>query len=564
MQDPEVEETLTTLVRQTETEAAYCGEYLADIIPNPNECRTRLLELLSSPHHRASQYLLAGLIRLGDNQGDTEVVDAALKLPFNSEGKHPALGNLIKGYSSDPRVRELAKAELTDSHGHLGVVASAYADDDEFRIDILQSVTPLPESLRQLIAQRLGDADDGFSLSLLESYNSEVDVETRVQASISYHKRFKHSGADIEPALELLRQRIVSVDSEGLKTRHAAFCGLIELRRLEVVKNVEDGFSDKRCRIPLERGRVLPSVSLQRLILKNWDYIHTEFGGEFWDRFDAAEEREQGNFWYHLSAFADEYPQPQAEFIEFLERNKRNDDGHSAWSLRFLNRAVPQSELLKQLCMIALAGKDNNFDESYDEARLAAELLVKNLNGDVGIWQWLKSNIKENYEDEVPENIILALSEGWPDSPEFERIAKWVDEKEQGLTFPAMMYLSCRRDTAADVLAALDRLLFWFDRSDISRNSQIVRPLVRRLQQDDELLRLMIVKLQDHPTTTEKATYPQLIDLARGTSVIRDWCVQESERQENGTMPPEIGMDATQGEFMPITHIILNVLRGAY
>jgi energy-coupling factor transporter ATP-binding protein EcfA2 len=561
MQDLEVAETLTTLVHQTETEAAYCGEYLPDIIPKPNECRARLLELLASPHHRAGQYLLAGLIRLGGNQGDTEVVDAALELPLNSEGKHPALGNLIKGYSLDPRVRELAKAELRDPHGHLGVVASAYGDDEEFRFDILQSVTPLPEGLRQLIAQRLGDADDGFSLSLLESYNSEVDVETRVQASISYHKRLKHSNAALEPAVEILRQRIVSVDSEGLKTRHAAFCGLVELRRLDVVKNVEDGFSDKRCRIPLERERVLPSVSLQRIILKNWDYIHKEFGEEFWDRFDAVEEREQGNFWYHLSAFADEYPQPQAEFIEFI-RNTRNDDGHSAWSLRFLNRAAPRSELLKQLCMIAVAGKDNKFDDSYEEALLAAELLVKNFNEDETIWQWLKSNIKDDYEEEVPENIILALSEGWPASIEFARIAKLVDEREQGLTFPAVMYLSCRRDNAADVLAALDRLLFWFDRSDISRNSQIVRPIVRRLKQDDELLQLMIVKLQDHPSTTEKATYLQLINQARGVAVIKDWCVQEYERQESGMIEPEIGVDATQGEFMPITHIILSALQG--
>jgi adenylate kinase family enzyme len=563
MQEPEVADALTNLVSQTETEAAYCGEYLPDIIPNAKECRRRLLELLSSKHHRAGQYLLAGLTRLGNNQGDTEVVDAALKLPLNSDGKHPALGNLIKGYSSDPRVRELAKAELTDSHGYLGVVASAYNNDEEFRPSILKSVTPLPERLRQLIAQRLGDADDDFSLSLLESYNSEVDVEARVLASISYHKRLKHSEAVIEPTLDVLRQRIVSVDSEALKTRHAAFAGLIELQRLDVLKDVEDGFPDKRCRIPLEHGRVLPSVSLQRLILKSWDYVHREFGGEFWDRFHAVEEREQGNFWYHLSAFADEYAQPKADLIEFLERNKSDDDGHSAWALRFLNRASPRSELLKQLCMIALAGEDDKFDESYEEALLAAELLVKNFNDDETIWQWLKANIKDVYEDEVPENIILALSEGWPDSAEFQRIAKAVDEKHQFLTYPTMMHLRTRVDTSAEVLDALDRVLLSFEHSDISRNAQIVRPLVRRLQQDDELLRLMTAKLQVHSSPTEKATYIQLIDQARGTGTIRDWCLQESERQENGEMPPEIGMDATQSEFTPITHILLNALYGA-
>jgi hypothetical protein len=563
MQDPEVADALTNLVAQTETEAAYCGEYLPDIIPDPKECRKRLLELLSSKHHRAGQYLLAGLIRLGNNEGDTEVVDTALKLPLNSDGKNPALGNLIKGYWSDPRVRELAKPELTDPHGYLGIVASAYSDDEEFRLSILKSVTPLPERLRQLIAQRLGDTDDDISLSLLESYNSEVDVEARVLASISYHKRLKHSEIDIEPTLEVLRRRIVSVDAEAMKTRHAAFAGLIELQRLDVVKDVENGFPDKRCRIPLERQSVLPSVSLQRLILRSWDHIHSEFGGEFWDRFDAVEEREQRNFWYHLSSFADEYPHPKAELMEFLERNQNNDDGHSAWGLRFLNRAAPRSELLKHLCMIALAGTDNKFEDSYEEALLAAELLVKNFKDDETIWQWLKTNIKDVYEDDIPENILIALSEGWPDSSEFQRIARAIDEKHQALTYPAMMYLRSRVDTSAEVLDALDRVLLSFEHSDISRNDQIVRPLVRRLQQDDELLRLMIAKLQANPSATEKATYVQLIDQARGTGAITDWCLQESERQENGEMPQEIGMDATQAEFRPITHILLDALNSA-
>lgn len=140
-----------------------------------------------------------------------------------------------------------------------------------------------------------------------------------------------------------------------------------------------------------------------------------------------------------------------------------------------------------------------------------------------------------------------------------------VDENHQYLTYPALTYLSCRKDTAADVLATLDNsILFWFERSDLSRNSQIARPLIRRLQQDDDLLRLMIAKLQDHPTTTEKVTYLQLIDHARGTAAIKDWCLEEFERQQNGAMPPEIGMDATEGEFVPVAHIILNAINGAH
>lgn len=564
MEDREVAEALTKLVRDTETEAAFCGEFIPDILQDSSESRSRLLSLLSSPHHRASQYVLAGLMRLRNTQGDTEVVDAALELPLNSDGKNPALGNLIKGYSSDPRVRELAKAELTDPHGFLGIVAAAYGNDEEFRRSILESVTPLPSRLRQSIAERLGDADDDFSLSLLESYNLEVDVEARVQAAISYCRRLMHSESDVGSALEIVRQRIVSVDPEWLKTRHAALASLIELHSLEVVKEVEDGFPDKRCRIPLERERVLPSVPLQRLILKNWDYLHSTFGEEFWSRFDIDDDRELRNFWYHFSAFADEYPQPRKALMEFLKTHT-HEELHSPWVLLFLNRTIPRGELLKHLCMSALAGRDNKFDDSYEEALIAAELLVKNFTSDQGIWQWLKANIKDNYDEEekVPENIVIALSEGWPMSPEFKRVSRVIEEKNQALTFPALIYLSCVKDIPSDVLVNLDHILFWIERSDVSRNTRIVKPLVNRLQQDDELLQLMITKLQNNPTSTEKATYIQLIDRARGIGAIKDWCVLETERQQNGNTPPEIGMDATQGEFIPITHILLSALNSS-
>jgi hypothetical protein len=322
--------------------------------------------------------------------------------------------------------------------------------------------------------------------------------------------------------------------------------------------------ADKRCRVPLERGRVSPSVPLQRLILKNWKYIRETFGDEFWFRFDVEEERDQSSFWYHFSAFADEYPESQKELIEFLEANKDNDRVHGSWALRFLNQAAPRSDLLRHLCMTALAGRDNKFDDSYEEALIAAELLVKNFD-DEAVWQWLRANIKDSYdgEEKVPENIILALSEGWPDSPEFVRIARAIDEKEQPMTFPVLIYLSCRKDTSAEVLVELNKLLYWNERSDISRKTSITRPLVRRLGQDDELLRLMVAKLKNSPTATEKATYTQLIIQARGAVAISKWCIDEVERQKDGTISPEVGMDATQGVFMPITHVMLSAVHNA-
>jgi hypothetical protein len=259
MQDPEVAEALTKVAWERDTEAAYAGEYLPSIITDRDRCYGRLFELLSKPNHRAVGAVLAGLIKLGSTHGDSQVVDAVLKLPVDSDGKHPGQGNLIKGYSFDSRVRDLAKGELTDPYGNLGVVASVLGDDEEFRRSIIDSITPLPTRLRRLIAQLLGEATDEFSLSLLESYNAEVDPEVRVQASITYHTRLKNSGQDLAPALRILQRSIVSLDNEWPKTRHAALAGLLVLKRLDVMKDAQEaerGSADKRCRVPLERGRV--------------------------------------------------------------------------------------------------------------------------------------------------------------------------------------------------------------------------------------------------------------------------------------------------------------------
>jgi hypothetical protein len=103
-----------------------------------------------------------------------------------------------------------------------------------------------------------------------------------------------------------------------------------------------------------------------------------------------------------------------------------------------------------------------------------------------------------------------------------------------------------------------------FETSEITRRQQIFRPVAQRLQADDRLMGLMITKMGQNPSPTEKATLSRLIAQARGAEAIRTWCVNELTKQTLPTTASEIGVDISIGDFVPVTHVLLDILNDQY
>ncbi|HEY0101041.1 MAG TPA: NACHT domain-containing protein, partial [Pyrinomonadaceae bacterium] len=414
LQDQDVAQALLSAANGPHEWASQLGEYLPLIITDVDICRRRLLELISHAPPSAVDSVLKGLASLGETFDDAEVVDAVLQIPVDNYGHQPGHKALIKYYPWDSRVRELAKDVLNNPDDRLSAVATAYGADDYFRSRIIELMTPLPAHLRKVMAQRLGEeVGDDFSLTLLESYNDEADADVRVQASISYHSLLKTLGRDTDAAIKVLSNRIVDYSKDWAATRHAAFSGLLVLGRLDVMMNAQEKapkLEDIRCRFPLSRGEISPSVPLIRLLLKNWVYIRATFGEEFWFRLGYEEERLRSDLWYYIIPFANEYPQPRAEVINYLEASTEKSRFYSPRRLHFLSRALPKSTLLRQYCMSILAGDENKFDFDGEESVIAAEIIASQFRDDEVVQRWLNENIREDYGEEgVPDNIILLL-----------------------------------------------------------------------------------------------------------------------------------------------------------
>ncbi len=89
----------------------------------------------------------------------------------------------------------------------------------------------------------------------------------------------------------------------------------------------------------------------------------------------------------------------------------------------------------------------------------------------------------------------------------------------------------------------------------------IIRPIARRLQTDETLVSMLIEQLQTAPSPSEKATFPQLVNKAQVLSPeLRNWCIDEVDRQLGSATSPEAGFDLVAGDLRPVAHSLLDML----
>jgi hypothetical protein len=561
MEDSEVSEKLTQIAFGPAGEASEIGHLLPEIIKDKAKCRRRLIELLRDSECKRPDFVMLGLVSLGNTQGDTEAVDAVLNLSMNRLN-YRYLGiieRLIINYSSDQRVRKLAMQELLERDGIYAAVAWAYGKEDgDVRKKIIEIVCPLPAKLREIIAIRLGEegGDDTFAISLLKLYDHEQDEKVKAQASISYHTQLKASGQNTKESVDLLSQNIVCYGIDHDERRQAAFCGLVVLGSLDVMVNSKETVGeDKPCAISLG-WRYSPNFPLLRLILQNWDYLKTVFDNDFWARLSKYTSRLLDH-WDLFCSLADEYPSPRNEALQFLESQTERESTVNI--LRFLSRIRPQSKLLLEYCLKALRIENGGSDYTGEEAAVAAELLGTHFRADSAVLAYIMSHQASN--EQIPENVIIALCEGWPDSKELTQTYEMIRKQERMLTYVTYFHLVCRKSLSAHVFKALIGILLRTEQLR-SFSHDITRPILLRLQKDDNFSEMLEKHLENTPTSSEKASIPRLIGVSRGvSSELRTWCIGELNRQLNGKESPEVGFDLISCELRPVVHSLLDVLR---
>lgn len=137
----------------------------------------------------------------------------------------------------------------------------------------------------------------------------------------------------------------------------------------------------------------------------------------------------------------------------------------------------------------------------------------------------------------------MVLTEGWADSEEFRDLLKELEKNRQGLSYTAFFHIISRTFPPDKLFDEVLKFIPKAEKDYYLRSDVNIRPLVRRAKNDDAFFRLMVEKLHNDATPSQKINFVKLISFARGTSEIRQWCIEEIERQIIDVDQPEVGLD---------------------
>jgi hypothetical protein len=568
--DKEVSDAFTNIINSGARKTSSVAQFLPRVIKDKNKCRKLLLETLKDPECARQDFVLDGLLELGVSKDDTDVVDISLSI-LESDAIHSLhldgfKADLIKNYSFDPRIKILALKTLEERDEPYWAVAEAFGNDPEIREKVLKITTPLPASLRQIIATYLSDSevDENFALSILSLYDHEKDDEVKVQASIGYYNRLKDSGVDTTDAIATLSEVIVCGGPDHDERRMAAFCGLAILGRLDVMDSAKEkwGSPGSKAHINSIRG-VTANVPQIQFILKNWVELKAFFKDEFWSR--LFQHSSTSYTWNHLARFADEYEQPKKELTEFIESRQKHVA--EAEILYYLSRTQPGSTLLLDYCLYTIGLKERDPGipppRSHDEyitqrdTLAAAEILGEQFGDNTKIPKEIYTDQNKFQMDEL----ILALSEGWPSSHELDLCFEELIKTRRGYWESTAIRFFAIRAKLIKMYRELLRLVrSWGSVPKYRMHESVIRPLVRRLQKDDRLVWTLIKHLSVLGTPSEKISISKLIYRAKGlTPDLKKWAELEIEKQFSG-QGTDTGFDITTGEIDSVPFALYEIL----
>jgi energy-coupling factor transporter ATP-binding protein EcfA2 len=533
--------------------ASLIGPYLPKIIADKTLCRERLLSILKDPECIRADFVLLGLQEIGTCD-DVEAVDIIFELlpkrPMWRSGEiHHVDRHVIQLYWWDPRVRNLAKQVLAQRDGSHISVARAYGDDPEIRREILKYANPLPVSLRGRIARSLKPSagSDEFLLSVLRFYDHEPDDSVKTEASIAYHQTLRSLCRVANADIEALREAIAATGMDYEARRRAAFAGLVALGRIGGVEAARDWLGE-RPHLPLNYMASM-NLPLIRFILQHWQRVQQHCKDAF--------RNESGGLWDALCILADEYPGPRDEAIRFFQG--RPDTEPTPNELRFLARTLPGSGLLLGKCMKSLQiGQEKRLVIGF-EAIDAAEIIGSQFSQDEEVYRRIAADCTGPWFPYIP---IMALCEGWPESPELEHAYRpeILNERHNVMTLASTVRLACLKAETDEIEKMIGGLVM------NSRSKRvidaIVPPILKRLRSDDDLASRLAARLYNTPSSSEKATIPRLLALSRGmSSKLKNWILAEIDRQVGTEGLSEIGFDLVSGANRAVWHVLMDALR---
>ena len=546
MQD---EEAAAALVGLANSDVAKHAAYLLpDILSDKKQCRRRLLETLREEQEYIARGALIGMVKLGADEADEEVIEAATS---RYVGKVPsgiaflAVSDLIEHFPNHPKVREIALCQLHNRGGDLNTVTKVYSSDDEIHCELLNLGSPLPAHLRLILVDRLVRLapEDNFAHNLLSDYDEDIDVNVKTAGAIGYATSVKRRDNIPSEFLDKLNEDLLVRGLDYKERRQAAFSALFELDRLDIVKNVwaEDEMKDLNY-----DGDLKTNLRLAAHLTRRWDRVSEAFGESFWERVGYL----QDEFLTEMAAHTTN-PDLLDIIINRLKRDAQKTPTIS--SLQLCARHWRGTPHLRELCLTLVS---NSEDADLGLGIIAAEILAEQFDNDTKTFDMLDSLVTQGNTSSA---LVVALSAGWPDSQAWKQLNERVQLLKlllpAGFRLIAAIFPPDKFVTEVGTRMAKLRDDRWGLLPSCSR------AVAARFARDEQVRELAFSRLETQPTSFEKMIFPFfLLGTYDQPERLRIWMRSEIKRQSEDVCLAEVALDISTGTVRSVGHVLMEHL----
>jgi energy-coupling factor transporter ATP-binding protein EcfA2 len=555
MDDADISKEILAIANGESRHAAEIAHLLPRIFPDQADCRRRLMELL--PLGYRCDFIVRGLAETRPTTPDPEVVTALLAASHresNDIGPFRIAPQIIRSWPDDPRIEGLAYQELEFPEGDTSAVAVAAKTNSALRAPLTKRLGVLPPVLRATIAEALAERSSATPTTpkVLRDYVYEMHPSVRSQCAIA-HCRF---AVDDEATLSRFTDEVVQVGFNHGAVREAAFCGLLSLGRLDLFVDARERHTgnDEEASVHAGWGREANTV-LWRLLSEHWATLRSELGPDLERRLSG--DRSSGGQWEKLAAFAQPDSELSADILSFAKSLPPHRFGVNL--LRFLQRAQPKSERLREVCLELLHPDEGSPAPWSAHVQVTAgQVLASSFGGDPKVLEMIVGNRRP---DAIGTLDIYTMCVGWSDSDELRQIFEYllVNRPQP----PNYLYYGSVVATMSGPTKVADLIEMHADPTEGARAWEVAATtplIIRRVRASDDLADLILKRLETMGDAVAASALRMFLAARGPTPKVEHELRRRAEPALSGAMAPSIGVDPYSGERRPAWETMMDGL----
>ncbi len=518
LEDPEVHELTLDLADGDATEASYAAEYIWDIRPE-EDARCQLLALLANPECKRRDFVMRAVAKHYDAFSPEDIAAAFFSVDVDPERRRwDGLSTLLSLGVDHPQLFEIVEEEANRRGEMLSSVLRGYGDHPNYRARLIDAAVPGPVLVRRTVVEELDRVSFGMPVeTILQGRVGEEESVSRATAARAYAERYGPTDPELP---DLLIREATCYGPTYEQRREAAFCGLVELRRLDALKDQRETIGEPRpIRLGLLRGPNINPVAT-RSLARAWDYVLQVFPEDLMDRLDIRPDSQEDEL-ESLAAIADWIPADTPLARHVVDLVEATGNPSIPRIIGFMSRTIPGSDYLLDQCLRVLGVRGGSSSNEVTVQARAAEILASQFASE----EVLDEILRSTGDSFPPPGVLVAICKGWPDHDWLTRTYERAVAEEAHSNDLGVVELRCARAPANHIEMEVHGLVKTREPLNRDLRRSLLPALIRRTQRDNEVAERMagLMTAKDANLSLQMAG-ARVYAAARGpSSEIREW-----------------------------------------